>query len=131
MKEFSFNKQTFIIATASLIMASTVNISSSSETRTLEVLTIDEKNLQVKPEIINWWFSDTPDMKNTLVCKQDDCSTLIISGNSSSPVTVYALLSKMQENDTECWDWYEAETESQAHQKQITLRLSHKRTVCK
>ncbi len=126
-----FKQKSSIIVTALLIMSSTASNSSSNETRELEVKTVDENNLQIKPEIVRWWFSDKPELKTTLVCKQDDCSKLTIPGRVSSSVTVYALLSKIQEHDEECWDWYEAEAESQAHQKQITLMLSHKRTACK
>ena len=116
---------------ALLVMSPVVNSSDSSNYRVLEVEIVDEANIQVKPEIIRWWFSNKPKIKTTLVCNQDNCSQLRIPGNSSLPVIVYALLSKIQENDKDCWNWYEAEIESTAQQKQIKLTVIHKRTVCK
>ncbi len=108
-----------------------LNISYAAEENYLFVRTVDENNHSMEAEIFKWWFSNDPETKITLACKQKACSEWEIKENIDSPVTVYAHSTKVRKDDDSCWDWYEGEVEIQIHQKAILLNLPYKETVCK
>ena len=114
-----------------LLLVCSAGNSSSEEMHFLLLKTVDEDNHPIKAEIVKWWFSDLPEKKKTLVCKQSTCSEWGIRDKISKPVTIYALASKVKKNDPYCWDWFEGKSENQVDQKEITLTLTYTTTVCK
>ena len=121
----------FVRALFLLLFVCNAGNSSSEEMHFLFLKTVDEDKHPIKAEIVKWWFSDLPEKKKTLVCKQGSCSEWVIRDKTSKPVTIYALASIVKKNDPYCWDWFEGKAENQVDQKEITLTLIYTSTVCK
>ena len=103
----------------------------STEMNSLLIKTVDKNNQPMNAEIVKWWFSDDPNNKKTLECKQGNCTEWLIQDTKSREINIYALASIVKKDDPYCWDWFEAVAKSQANKKEIKMTLSYSSTVCK
>ena len=103
----------------------------ADEINSVLIKTVDENNQPIQAEIVKWCFSDDPDKKKILECKQGNCSEWLIQNKKSQVIDVYAFASKVKKGDPYCWDLFEGEAKNQADQKEIEVTLSYSSTVCK
>lgn len=103
----------------------------SGEMNSLLIKTVDKNNQPINADIVKWWFSDDSSNKNTLECKQGNCSEWLIQDIKSQEINIYALASILKKDDPYCWDWFEGQAKREADQKEIIITLSYSTTVCK
>lgn len=122
----------FVRALLLLMLFCNTNVLIAEKMNFVLLKTVDKDNQPIKAESVQWWYTDLPEHKKPLSCERESCSEWLVPKHVKS-VTIYALASKVKKTDPLCWDWFEAEaeTESLADQKEIILTLSHTSTVCK
>lgn len=91
---------------------------------------VDQNNQPVESQELDWWLDDLT-QKATLRCEQHSCSEWLIEEKFGTSSKLNFLVSKVRDDDKDCWDWFIGHAVIQPDQKELTITLSYSETVCK